>query len=127
MHKPLLAIVLACAAFTATARETPIHLAIAPGKAGEVCMPLAAGDTLAWRFKASAALDFNLHQHVGDAVLTPVERKGVAADRSTHTVERANEWCLMWTAPPARTASVQGAWWIEKAASAPASSPPPKR
>ena len=116
--KTLLAAALAIATLAAHARETPIHLAIAPGKVGEVCMPLAAGDTLAWRFKASAALDFNLHQHVDKEVLMPVERKAVASDRARHTVERANEWCLMWTAPAGQRITVQGAWWLAQPGSA---------
>jgi hypothetical protein len=109
-----LALTLALCA-TAQADDKPIRLTIAPGKVGEVCLPLEAGDTLAWHFKASAPADFNLHQHVGNEVLTPVNRKAVAEDRAEHAVERKNEWCLMWTAPPGARLTVSGGWSVKKA------------
>jgi hypothetical protein len=59
------------AATTASAQEQPIHLTIAAGQVGEVCMPLQAGNTLAWRFASSAAADFNLHDHVGTKSTCP--------------------------------------------------------
>jgi hypothetical protein len=101
------------------AGEKAIRLAIAPGKAGEVCMPLASGDTLAWHFKASAPTDFNLHQHVGADVLMPVDRKGVREDRARHTVDRSNDWCLMWTAPAGQRVTVSGGWQAMKALARP--------
>ena len=94
-----LAMILAAAASSAAANDQPIGLTIAPGKVAEVCMPLAEGDTLRWRFKASAALDFNLHHHVDKQVLMPGERKAVAADSGEQSIDRRNDWCLMWTAP----------------------------
>ena len=97
----------------AAAKDHPIRLAIAPGKVAEVCMPLAAGDTLRWRFKASVALDFNLHHHVDKDVLMPVDRKAVQADRGELGIDRSNDWCLMWTAPAqAKRATVEGAWSV---------------
>ena len=97
----------------ALARDNqPIQLDIAAGKVGEVCMPLQAGDTLAWEWKASAATDFNLHHHVGKKVLMPVQRKAVSQQRAQHKVDRRNEWCLMWTAPAAQAVTVEGAWRV---------------
>ena len=102
----------------ALARDNqPIQLDIAAGKVGEVCMPLQAGDTLAWEWKASAATDFNLHHHVGKKVLMPVQRKAVSQQRAQHKVDRRNEWCLMWTAPAAQAVTVEGAWHVIEAAS----------
>ena len=108
-----LAMILAAAASSAAANDQPIRLTIAPGKVAEVCMPLAEGDTLRWRFKASAALDFNLHHHVDKLVLMPVERKAVAADSGEQLIDRRNDWCLMWTAPAdAKRVTVDGAWSV---------------
>jgi hypothetical protein len=95
----------------------PIQLEIAAGKVGEVCMPLRAGDTLAWEFTASAPVDFNLHDHVGKKVSMPVRRNAVAQDRAQHKVPRKNDWCLMWTAPAAQGVTVTGAWRVIGAAS----------
>ena len=107
--------VAACAPALAR-NDQPIQLDIAAGKVGEVCMPLRAGDTLAWDFKASAATDFNLHQHVDKKVLMPVQRKAVRQQRAQHKVDRRNEWCLMWTAPAGQAVTVEGAWRVVKAA-----------
>ncbi len=101
------------------AKDHPIRLTIAPGKVADVCMPLAEGDTLRWRFKASVALDFNLHHHVDKAVLMPVDRMAVKADRGEQSIDRRNEWCLMWTAPTqAKRVMVDGAWSVQPAAPA---------
>jgi hypothetical protein len=110
----LLALVALATGAPALARGQPIQLDIAAGKVGEACMPLQAGDTLAWEWKASAATDFNLHQHVGKKVLMPVQRKGVVQERAQHRVNRRNEWCLMWTAPATQAVTVEGAWRVVK-------------
>ena len=95
----------------ALAKDHPIRLTIAPGKVAEVCMPLNAGDTLRWRFKANAALDFNLHHHVGKDVVMAVGRRAVQADKAELAIDQSNEWCLMWTAPAAaKRTTVEGAW-----------------
>ncbi len=106
---------LALAASAASAQHQAINLAIAAGKVGEVCMPLQAGDTLMWRYQSSAAADFNLHDHVGQQVNMPVQRKAVRRARAQHTLERTNEWCLMWTAPRTKGITVTGAWQVKSA------------
>jgi len=95
--------------------ERPIRMTVAAGKVGEACMPLAVGDTLVWQFTSSVATDFNLHHHVGTDVLMPVERKGIREDRGEHAIDRANEWCLMWTAPKDSAMSISGTWLVRKA------------
>jgi hypothetical protein len=104
---------LAGGAPSALAAERPFNLTIAAGKIGEVCMPLDAGTTLAWRFKASAPVDFNLHHHVDKQVLMPVDRKAVASDRAEHAIDAKNDWCLMWSAPAGRRVTVTGAWSVK--------------
>lgn len=115
MKRLLPALFLTVLGGAAVAQERPIQLTIAPGKVGEVCMPLDAGDTLAWRFKAEPAADFNLHQHVGEQVLMPVQRQAATEDRAEHKVDRRNDWCLMWTAPAGQRVTVAGAWSVRKA------------
>lgn len=92
------------------ATQGRIELAIAAGRADEVCMPLQAGTTLAWNFDASAPVDFNLHRHRGTQVLMPVDRKAIASDRAAHRVDATSTWCLMWTAPADRDVTVSGRW-----------------
>jgi hypothetical protein len=95
--------------------DRPIRMTIAAGKVGEACMPLAVGDTLVWQFTSNVATDFNLHHHVGKDVLMPVDRKALREDRGEHTIDRANDWCLMWTAPKDAPATITGAWLVRKA------------
>ena len=46
-----------------------------------------------------------------------IERKAVKADSGEWRVERRNDWCLMWTAPPQQKAvSVKGVWSARPAA-----------
>ena len=93
------------------AKDHPIRLTIAPGKVAEVCMPLSVGDTLRWRFKANAPLDFNIHHHVGKDVMMPVDRRAVQVDKAELAIDQSNEWCLMWTAPAtAKRTTVEGVW-----------------
>ena len=110
---PTVALAIAALAAGATAKDQPIGLDIAPGKVAEVCMPLVEGDTLRWRFQASAALAFNLHHHIDKQVLMPVDRKAVVADSGEHPIDRRNDWCLMWTAPlQGQRVRVDGAWTV---------------
>jgi len=115
--RPLLAaaVLASLLAPAAAEGERPIRMTIAAGKVGEACMPLALGDTLVWQFTATSAADFNLHHHVGNDVRMPIDRKGVREDRGEHTIDRANDWCLMWTAPKAGALTVTGAWSVRKA------------
>jgi hypothetical protein len=115
MKLPLIALLAMATGSATLAAERPIRLTLAPGKVGEICMPLEAGDTLAWQFRASAPADFNLHHHVGKEVLLPVARQAVENDRAEHTADRRNDWCLMWTAPAAQRLSVRGGWRVKKA------------
>jgi hypothetical protein len=91
-----------------------IDFTVAPGQVEETCMPLARGDRLQWRFTTSAALEFNVHHHVGQQVLMPVQRRPARLDQGSVVADRDNEWCLMWTAPAERAVEVQGAWSVER-------------
>ncbi len=115
-HVCFVTLVLAAVAVSAaSAQDRTINLTVAAGKVGEICIPLQAGDTLAWRFESSAAADFNLHDHVGKQVNMPVQRKAVRRARAQHTLERTNEWCLTWTAPHAKGITVTGSWQVKNA------------
>jgi hypothetical protein len=112
----MLALLGIAAAALAAKNDHPIHLVIAPGKIGEVCMPLVDGQTLRWRFKASTAVDFNLHHHVDKDIRMPVEREAVRADSGEHLIDQRNEWCLMWTAPTGgKRVTIDGAWSVATA------------
>jgi hypothetical protein len=90
--------------------STPIDIKLDAGKIDEACMKLAEGDTLQWRFEADAPVAFNIHHHVGKDVLMPVNVKEARKHEGRLVADRANDWCLMWTAPKDRPAKVRGQW-----------------
>ena len=107
---------LAILASLACAKDRPIRITLAAGKTAETCRPMAAGDTLRWHFKASAALDFNVHHHIGDELRMPVDRKAVRVDSSEVLIDQRNDWCLMWTAALRGTrVAIEGSWWVPPA------------
>jgi len=74
------------------------RLVIAPYEMHEECAQLAAGERLDWRYRASAPLDFNIHYHEDNAVLSPVVREQSTNDSGTFEAPLARDYCLMWQA-----------------------------
>lgn len=63
----------------------------------EVCGPLPAGQTVAWRYSGPTPLDFNIHYHVGKAVHYPARLKQTARAQDSFTPDAARDYCWMWT------------------------------
>ena len=70
---------------------------IAPGKFVEFCENLPKDSVVAWRFKASAPLNFNLHFHQGKAVAFPEKHDGVSELQGTFVAQSKEDYCWMWT------------------------------
>ena len=70
---------------------------IAPGKFVEICEHLPKDSVVAWRFKASAPLNFNLHFHQGEAVAFPEKHDGVSELQGTFVAQSKEDYCWMWT------------------------------
>lgn len=70
---------------------------IAPKKFLEVCGRLSKGENIGWRFNGSAPADFNIHYHVGNDVVYPEQRKGIASAESTLAVPLDQDFCWMWS------------------------------
>ena len=70
---------------------------MAPGKFVEACEKLPVGAKIAWRFESGAPLDFNIHYHEGQDVRFPARKDQVAASEGTLDVQRAQDYCWMWT------------------------------
>jgi hypothetical protein len=76
-----------------------------PGKEfHEECLELAARQRLAYAFRASRALQFNIHYHAGDKTLYAV-RKNSRRAHAAYVPHAARGYCLMWTNP--RAAAVE--------------------
>lgn len=79
------------------------------GKAfDERCLKLAAGESIRYRFRASAPVDFNIHYHRGKEVFFPVKQAAVREAESTFRAESADDYCLMWEHAGAGAATVEG-------------------
>ena len=74
-----------------------VHKAtISPKKFLEVCGMLKKGENINWRFNANAPADFNIHYHVGDDVVEPENRKGIAKAEGAMLVVLNQDYCWMW-------------------------------
>ena len=78
------------------ARYEKMHT-IAPGKFTEVCTRLGAGSEVQWAFTADAAVDFNIHYHVGDRVEYAAKTEGSRRAAGTTTASSPQDYCWMWT------------------------------
>lgn len=73
------------------------RLTLAPGKFAELCGALAQGAEVRWAFEADAALDFNVHYHVGREVVYPERRAARPSAEGVLTAALAQDYCWMWT------------------------------
>ena len=98
---------LAFAADPAKPQWKKLDTTLEPGKTFEVCDKLAAGEKRRYHWKASSAVDFNVHYHEGTDVSYPIKRDAMRGDGGTFAAKGAQEYCWMWTARNAR-ARVEG-------------------
>lgn len=82
---------------------------VAAGGFDELCLPLAAGQRLRYRFVADAPLDFNIHHHRGREVFYPVRAAALREQAATDfTAPAADDYCLMWENRGAHPVRVDG-------------------
>ncbi|MCX9158173.1 hypothetical protein OPU71_18780 [Niveibacterium sp. 24ML] len=67
-----------------------------PGKGHEDCRLLDAGQGMAYRFTADAPLEFNVHRHDGETVISPVQIARAKALDAIFDADVRAEWCWMW-------------------------------
>lgn len=70
---------------------------LAGGKIHEECMQLDVADILRYEFEASLELVFNVHYHVGEEIIFPIEDHLSQGEESSMTIETEQHYCLMWT------------------------------
>ncbi len=70
---------------------------VAPGKFAELCSALQRGQVVVWQFRADAAVDFNVHYHVGKGVEYPERRPGISDANGRLTASVEESYCWMWT------------------------------
>ena len=99
----LLALALAatcCGAFAAvpSGRKQSVDVNLEPKKMHEECLRMEKGEKRLYSWKATSAVDFNIHYHEGPEVFYPVKRDGMRGDGGTFTAKVATDYCWMWTA-----------------------------
>jgi hypothetical protein len=72
------------------------RISAAPEDFVELCAPLAQHQVVHWRFSADGALDFNIHRHEGDRVITPARRDAARAASGRLRASAADDYCWMW-------------------------------
>ena len=106
----VLAVLAAGCATTPDAPSRPLRLEIGPTRIAEECFALAAGERIDYQFEATTAVDFNLHTHRGNDIITPVDVKRTRAQAGVFASPAAESYCMMWTNVGAVPAHVIGQW-----------------
>ena len=109
MRRAAVVVVLGLAAAHAEASATLVDIAwdargrfrhSAPLPAGqvlEVCGRLQAGVVVAWRHDTSVPVAFNIHYHVGQDVVYPVQVASTRGGADRLRVTQEQDYCWMWT------------------------------
>lgn len=92
-----------------TATWGPFQLRVPPRGLQEHCLELPAGETIRYRFRASASVDFNIHYHRGSEVITPVVVRQVESASGDFSAPHADTYCLMWERASESAVDIDGA------------------
>lgn len=82
-------------------------VAVPPGKFVEACEKLPRGAEVAWQFEAGAAVDFNIHYHVGKDVVFPTRLNQQVRQEGNLRAELDQDYCWMWTNKGAAATSLR--------------------
>ena len=112
MSRKAFALLLSIAAGTASAAQEvgPYAFTLTGKSFDERCLTLAAGQSIRYRFSASAPVDFNIHYHRGKDVFYPVRRSGMRDAEGTFRAREADDYCLMWEHAGSGSAAVTGSF-----------------
>lgn len=108
---PMLALL--CSAALAGEGPGPYSFTLSGKAFDERCLHLDAGQSIQYRFKASAPVDFNIHYHRGKDVVFPVRKAGVREASGTFKAKGADGYCLMWEHKGSGSAAVEGTLDLE--------------
>ena len=86
---------------------------VQPAKFVEVCGKLKSGQRIAWSFEGSAAMNFNIHYHVGKDTVYPTRLNEVKDAAQTLQVQAEQVHCWMWSNKTLAPASLHLALKIE--------------
>lgn len=73
------------------------EVSVPGGRFVEACVALPKDARVNWSFEAGAALDFNIHYHVGRHVVFPTQKDRAAAASGTLGAPVGQDFCWMWS------------------------------
>lgn len=86
----------------------PYSLTLKGKSFDERCLKLAAGESIRYRFRSTAPVDFNIHFHRGADVVYPVKQSAVREADASFRAQATEDYCLMWEHAGPGAASVEG-------------------
>lgn len=69
---------------------------VAAGKFVEVCGNIAAGERYAWKFDATAKVNFDIHYHIEDLLGKPAVLERVQQASSVFEAKSKQDYCWTW-------------------------------
>jgi len=75
----------------------------------EHCVKLESGEKVRYRFRASGAVDFNVHHHPGNEVVYLARTAATQVGEGVVTAPRTDTYCLMWERKSDGAVRVDGA------------------
>ncbi|MDI4635229.1 hypothetical protein J7U46_19355 [Pelomonas sp. V22] len=72
-------------------------MTVAPGKFAEICGKLNKGQVIAWSFKSSQPMNFNIHYHEGKTAVFPIKLDATAVAEDKLVVPVDQGYCWMWS------------------------------
>jgi hypothetical protein len=75
-----------------------LEQAIAPYAMHEECLRVVPGERLEYRYDSTEPVSFNIHYHVGNAIISPISRDQSVDDAGVFAPILAQTYCLMWEA-----------------------------
>lgn len=96
MHRAAFLLGLLAASALAAEGVGPYSLRLSGKAFDERCLRLEAGESIRYRFRASAPVDFNIHAHRGKDVVYPVRQTATRETSGTFRADVADDYCLMW-------------------------------
>ncbi|HTN49811.1 MAG TPA: hypothetical protein VMK32_10305 [Burkholderiaceae bacterium] len=80
----------------ATALLGPFRIDVPARGFEEHCVKLESGEAAHYRFRASGAVDFNVHHHPGNEAVYLIRTAAIQTAEGEFAAPRADTYCLMW-------------------------------
>jgi hypothetical protein len=94
----LLLTILPLSASSAQGDKVPLYqIILFPRSFHEECFKMQPGQRVVYLYKSETPVDFNIHYHIGEKILYPVQIKGKPEGKRIFQAASEQEFCWMWT------------------------------